>query len=64
MLTTTAGVVSYGSLKVSQYIIHSAVYIFLLVFEMREGILRNQKLNIGLVEWSGGSLNPPPPVAW
>ena len=46
---TAAGVVPCGGpKKVSPYIIHSADYIFLWSFAIREGILRNQKFIIGL----------------
>ena len=40
-----------AALKVSPYIIHNADYIFLLVLEIRDDILRNQK-TIGLDSFS------------
>ena len=39
---------TYTKLKVSPYIIHSADYIFLLVFEISAVVLRNQKFMNGL----------------
>ena len=51
-----------AALKVSPYIIHSADYIFLWSFEIREGILRNQKIIIGKDSFSNQRFNTFGPI--
>ena len=45
------------ALKIAPYIIHTADYIFLLYFEIREGIWEPGIINIGLDSFSGQFLN-------